>query len=170
MPTYVNHDIARFSKCRQFRYVLTREFDGDSTCLFVMLNPSTADADQDDPTIRRCIGFTKRQGFGRLEVVNLYAFRSTSPAGLSAASNPVGPDNDAEIQEALERADLVVAAWGNNTGFDHGRVADVMTLIKRSAKPVKCFGLTKQGQPRHPLYLRSDTGLVPLINLVSDLA
>lgn len=156
-------NIARISKCHHYRYVLTREFGGDSTCLFVMLNPSSADADRDDPTVRRCIGFARREGFGRLEVVNLFAFRSTSPSTLFTARDPVGPDNNCEIQEALGRADMVVVAWGNNAGIDDnsGRVGEVMVLIERSGKPVKCFGLTGQGQPRHPLYLPSDAGLVP---------
>lgn len=165
-PLHMNatdrHNMARFSKCHRFRYVLTREFDGDSTCLFVMLNPSTADADRDDPTVRRCIGFAKRQGFGRLEIVNLYAFRSATPATLSSAPDPVGPDNKAEIREALGRADVVVAAWGNNA--DPGAASDVMALIERSGKPVECFGLTKLGQPKHPLYLRSDAILSPFLH------
>ncbi len=162
--TVTNHpNIARISKCGRYRYVLTREFGGDSTCLFVMLNPSTADADQDDPTVRRCIGFAKRGGFGRLEVVNLYAFRSTLPSTLFTAPDPAGPGNICEIREALGRADMVIAAWGNNVNFgvNSGRVGEVMALIERSGKPVKCFGLTGQGQPKHPLYLRSDAGLMP---------
>ena len=164
--TVTDHrNMARFSKCHRFRYVLTREFGSDSTCLFVMLNPSTADADRDDPTIRRCIGFAKREGFGRLEVVNLYAFRSTSPSTLFAAPDPIGPGNITEIREALGRADMVIVAWGNNvnSGADPGRVGDVVALIERSGRPVRCFGLTKQGQPKHPLYLRSDAGLMPFL-------
>ena len=151
---------AHISKCRRYRYVLTREFGGESTCLFIMLNPSTADADHDDPTIRRCIGFAKREGFDRLEVVNLYAFRSTSPSTLFTAPDPVGPDNISEIREALGRADMVIAAWGNNANGDAYQAGEVVALIERSGRPVKCFGLTKQGQPKHPLYLRSDAELV----------
>ena len=157
------HNTARISNCHRYRYLLTREFGGVSTCLFIMLNPSSADAVQDDPTVRRCIGFARRGGFGRLEVVNLYAFRSTSPSALFTALDPVGPDNVSEIREALGRADMVIAAWGNNAGVNDnsGRVGEVMALIERSGKPVKCFGFTRQGQPRHPLYLRSDAGLMP---------
>jgi hypothetical protein len=151
---------ARFSECGRFRYLLTREFGGESTCLFVMLNPSTADAERDDPTIRRCVGFARREGFGRLEVVNLFAFRSTSPSVLFAASDPVGGNNDREVSSALERADLVVVAWGNNADFDTGRVEAVRGLIERSGVPMKCFGLTAKGQPRHPLYVRANAELV----------
>ena len=153
-------DTAHFSVCGQFRYLLTREFHGDSTCLFIMLNPSTADAAQDDPTFRRRTSFAKREGFGRLEVVNLYAFRSPSPAVLFAAADSVGPTNDHEIEGALDRADSVIAAWGNHA--DQERVAEVARLIKRSGKVSNCFGLTKLRQPKHPLYLPSDTNLIPL--------
>ncbi|HIF72294.1 MAG TPA: DUF1643 domain-containing protein [Dehalococcoidia bacterium] len=151
---------ARFSECGRFRYLLTREFGGESTCLFVMLNPSTADAVQDDPTIRRCVGFARREGFGRLEVVNVYSFRSASPAVIFAASDPVGGDNDQALADALERADLVVVAWGNNAEFDLARVDVVQAFIEQSGKPVKCFGLTAKGQPRHPLYVRADAEMV----------
>ena len=153
-------DTAHFSVCGQFRYLLTREFHGDSTCLFIMLNPSTADAEQDDPTIRRCISFAKREGFGRLEVVNLYAFRSPSPSILFAAPDRVGPANDHEIEAALTRADSVVVAWGNHA--EQERVAKVTGLIERFGKVSNCFGLTKLGEPKHPLYLPTNSALVPL--------
>ena len=125
-----------------------------------MLNPSTADAEHNDPTIRRCISFAMREGFGRLEVVNLYAFRSPSPSVLFAALDPVGPANDHEIEAALDRADSVIAAWGNHA--EQERVPKVVGLIKRSGKVSNCFGLTKLAQPKHPLYLPSDTNLIPL--------
>jgi hypothetical protein len=160
VETTTCEDIAHFSECGQFRYLLTREFGGDSTCLFIMLNPSTADAEHNDPTIRRCISFAMREGFGRLEVVNLYAFRSPSPSVLFAALDPVGPANDHEIEAALDRADSVIAAWGNHA--EQERVTKVVGLIKRSGKVSNCFGLTKLAQPKHPLYLPSDTNLIPL--------
>jgi hypothetical protein len=125
-----------------------------------MLNPSTANAEQNDPTIRRCISFAKREGFGRLEVVNMYGFRSPSPSVLFAAPDPAGPDNDHEIEVALDRADSGVVAWGNHA--EQERVFKVVGLIKRSGKASNCFGLTKLGQPRHPLYLKADADLVPL--------
>ncbi|MEE8046351.1 MAG: DUF1643 domain-containing protein [Dehalococcoidia bacterium] len=154
----VRANTAHFSECGQFRYLLTREFGGESTCLFVMLNPSTADAERNDPTIRRCISFARREGFGRLEVVNIYAFRSASPSVLFAAEDPVGAANDTTIAAALDRANLVIAAWGNHA--ESGRVAEVIGLIASSGKLAKCFGLTKRKQPKHPLYLRVDVGLV----------
>lgn len=160
VETFAPRDVALFSERRRYRYFLSREFGGDSTCLFIMLNPSTADAEWDDPTIRRCIGFASREGFGRLEIVNLFGFRSSSPSVLMATEDPVGDGNDRQILAALERADLVVVAWGNNADFDSGRIEFVREAIERSGKPVKCFGLTSKGQPKHPLYLRLDAELV----------
>lgn len=122
-----------------------------------MLNPSTADGNRDDPTIRRCIYFSKREGFGRLEVVNLYAYRTPSPTELVLIGDPVGSGNDYKIEGALLRASLVVAAWGNHA--DPARVHEVANLIDRSGKPVKCLGLTKLGNPKHPLYASSKTAL-----------
>jgi hypothetical protein len=149
---------AHFSECGRYRYLLTREFGGESTCLFVMLNPSTADAEQNDPTIRRCISFAQRESFGRLEVVNLYGFRSASPSVLFATDDPVGDGNDREIMAALARADSVIVAWGNHAKDD--RVAEVQELIGESSKLTAHFGKTLQNQPKHPLYLRSDAELI----------
>ncbi|MBT3996006.1 MAG: DUF1643 domain-containing protein [Chloroflexi bacterium] len=153
-------DVAHFSSCGRYRYLLTREFAGDSTCLFVMLNPSTADASHNDPTIRRCIGFAKREGFGRLEVVNLYGYMATKPADLFACGDPVGDGNDLAIAEALGRADLVVVAWGNHGSFDVRRISALNDMISDTGMRAKCFGLTGEGQPKHPLYLRSEAELV----------
>lgn len=151
-------NIARFSACGNYRYLLTREFGGSSTCLFIMLNPSSADAEHDDPTIRRCISFAKREGFGRLEVANLYGYRTAEPPELFACEDPVGVQNDLEILAALDRASTVILAWGNHAEDD--RVARVLNLMKSSGTRAKCFGLTKLDQPRHPLYLRSNAELV----------
>jgi hypothetical protein len=125
-----------------------------------MLNPSTADAAHDDPTIRRCIGFAKREGFGRLEVVNLYGYMAAKPAGLFACGEPVGDGNYFAIAEALSQADVVVVAWGNHGSLDSGRIEAFIDMIELSGNRAKCFGLTGEGQPKHPLYLRLDTVLV----------
>jgi len=146
---------ARFSPCRRYRYLLTR---GDAGArdhvVFVMLNPSTADARRNDPTITRCIGFADRLGCPRLSIVNLFALRATDPRRLYRARDPVGPDNDAAIAAAVRDATLVVAAWGNH-GALHDRAAAVLRLLPA----VHHFGLTRLGQPRHPLYL---PGAAPL--------
>ena len=151
---------AWFSVDGKYRYLLTREFGGSSTCLFVMLNPSTADEVVDDPTIRRCIGFAWREGFGRLEIVNLYGFRATEPGVLFEAEDPVGSENDLTVEEALKRADLVIAAWGNHGGHVPGRMGRVVDMLRISGQKSMCFGFTKQNQPRHPLYLASGVELV----------
>lgn len=157
--TVVN-DSALFSDCGNYRYLLTREFGGDSTCVFVMLNPSTADANHDDPTIRRCVSFAKREGFGRLEIVNLFGFRATEPSDLFAAADPIGEENDAVMAATLSRADQIVVAWGNHGEFVDGRIAVVQKLLAQSGASVFCFGLTGKSQPKHPLYLSNDVELV----------
>lgn len=146
-----------------YRYWLHRSWGegedrvGDGAT-FVMLNPSTADATLDDPTIRRCIGFAKAWGCVRLRVVNLYALRSTDPKGLWSHPDPVGPENDMWIEHALRVTNgPVVAAWGANAKPD--RVKHVMKLPGMDR--VQHLGLTKAGAPRHPLYLRADSPLAP---------
>ncbi len=119
-----------------------------------MLNPSTADAEHDDPTIRRCFGFARSWGFGALEVVNLFAWRSTSPAALQSAKDPVGPANDAAILDAHACCGQTVLAWGNH-GAHLNRDREVRLLLDGDASVVH-FGLTGAGQPRHPLYIRAD--------------
>jgi len=135
----------------EFRYTLTREWGVGPRLLFIMLNPSTADGLADDATIRRCIRFAQDMGYGSLEVVNLFAFRTVSPAVLAGAGYPVGPENDQHIVEALSRAACVVCAWG---AVRHHRTVEVLELVRLfSATPATALGLTKDGQPRHPLYL-----------------
>ena len=123
-----------------------------------MLNPSTADADRDDPTIRRCIGFARAWGFAAVEVVNLFAYRTPSPAQLCRAPEPIGSENDAHIARAVNLATVVVAAWGGHGSFQN-RGRAVRPLL--GVAPV-CLGLTQTGEPSHPLYLRSDTRTQPL--------
>jgi hypothetical protein len=125
-----------------------------------MLNPSTADGEQDDPTIRRCVGFARREGFGRLEVVNLYGYRATEPKVLIEADDPVGVGNDLAIAGALRRADRVIVAWGNQGGVDAGRIAVIREMVEEAECAVMCFGVTSLGQPRHPRYLSGDAELV----------
>ena len=153
--------LAIFSEDRRHRYLLRRRV-GDSSrrILFVMLNPSAADEEHDDPTIRRCIGFAQKWGYGLLDVVNLFALMSTDPKALLVADDPVGPDNDATIHCALEVADTVVLAWGNH-GLDHQRrVKEVTAVVRRSARPF-CLGVTLKGAPRHPLRLARTTNIQP---------
>lgn len=148
---------AQISDCGRYRYRLFRCWDPGSVrmpLLWLMLNPSTADASIDDPTIKRCIGFSQGWGYGSLLVGNLYAFRSTDPDALLSLDyeTAVGPENDYHLDLMAQRAEKIVCAWGNPG-------------IKRRKGPPLCpggwwhLGLTKSRQPKHPLYLRSDTQL-----------
>lgn len=149
---------AVISDCGRYRYTLEREWmTGEGTCLFVMLNPSTADAGQDDPTIRRCIGFAQRWGYRRLEVGNLFAYRATDPDRLSMVPEPVGPSNGAWLEHLLKRASIAIAAWG--TSARPLAVQPECALIARAMRlgvPLKALGLTKDRLPRHPLYIKGD--------------
>lgn len=150
---------ATISPDGKYRYLLRREYEEDmlGTVLFVMLNPSTADATKDDATIRRCFGFIKRWGYSTLEVVNLFAFRATHPRDLWKAEHPVGPDNDATIRLAVHRASLIVAAWG--VCLYPGRATDMLRVLKPTGK-LHVLKFTKEGFPHHPLRLPNDTALV----------
>ena len=134
-----------------YRYLLSRRWGRGAPALFVMLNPSTADAADDDQTIRRCIGFARRWRAPALEVVNLYALRATRPRDLFAHAAPVGPENDDAIREAADRAGAIVVAWGVHGARDTSRVERVLELL--DGRALVCLGVSAGGQPRHPLYL-----------------
>ncbi len=149
---------ARFSPCSRYRYSLSRTWDKSlPRVLFIGLNPSTADDQCDDPTVRRCIGFAQRWGYGGLILVNLFAYRTTDPTGLTEVNDPVGPDNDRWIAIEQTRAERVVAAWGN-----HGVLLNRDNAVLENLTQVYCLGITKPGCPRHPLYLASKTPLQKL--------
>lgn len=147
-----------------YRYNLVRD-KGDTNSqavLFIMLNPSVADHQIDDSTIRRCLGFADRLACDYMEVVNLFAFRATDPKDMKAAEDPVGPDNDAVIREALEEADVVICAWGAHGSYQ-GRDKVVLDIVREMGHvPCSLGELTKGGQPRHPLYLKGDTPLLEI--------
>jgi len=127
----------------------------------VMLNPSTADAERDDPTIRRCIALAVREGFGGVEILNLFAFRATVPADLKAAADPVGPDNDRHLRDLFARHGTIVAAWGMH-GMLRGRAEEIARMAADRGVTLTCLGRTAQGQPRHPLYVRGNSAILPL--------
>lgn len=161
---------AILSPCGRYRYRLSRTWDASKgRAVFVMLNPSTADADQDDPTIRRCVGFARSWGYGELAVVNLFAWRATKPRDLLAAPDPIGPDNLSRIREAVRGAGVVVAAWGAfvaNLPPKHdafrNRGIDMIEAVE-ALGPLHVIGVNRDGniEPRHPLYLKADEPLVP---------
>ncbi len=143
---------AIISSCGLYRYQLER---GQLPRLaFIMLNPSTADATQDDPTIRRCMGFAKRFKCDGIEVMNLYALRATNPKDLWTATDCVGPENDAHLIDLAQRHRIGIIAWGNNA--QAGRADDVIRLLTANGMSLYAMGWTKSKQPRHPLYLPAD--------------
>lgn len=148
-----------------YRYRLSRVWnDFRGRMAFVMLNPSTADAVFDDPTIRRCIGFAKREGFGGIEVVNLFAYRTSKPVHLleaaAAGIDVRGPENFATIAVvfAEPQTQCIVAAWGAGLAGRLPRL-NIERVARDAAKPVYCLGRTKTGHPRHPLYLKTEQPL-----------
>lgn len=149
----------RFSPDRRYRYYLERRWDAAPACCFVMLNPSTADELQDDPTVRRCLGFARAWSHGALAVVNLFALVSTDPRALQREPEPVGPENDRWILRAVTQSSRVVLAWGAH-GTLLGRGDQVREFL-RDHPDVYTLGTTASGQPRHPLYVRNAAQLVP---------
>lgn len=151
-----------FSDCRQYRYTLWREWDMMNTtyAMFIGLNPSTADERIDDPTIRRCIDFAQRWGYGALCMTNLFAFRATKPAVMKAQQypDPIGIYNDYWLEKMSENAGTIICAWGNHG--THLNRAHRVTVMLRNSK-LHCLHITEQGQPGHPLYLPADTHPIP---------
>ena len=136
----------------EYRYTLTRVWDPTLPMItFVLLNPRTADATQLDLMLRRCVGFAKREGYGGMLILNLYAFRTKDPKVMMAATDPVGPDNDRVLADVTG---TVVAGWGTNA--DPARVNRALALLPR----LHALGVTKHGHPRHPLYVRADAPLI----------
>ena len=134
------------------------------SCLFVMLNPSTATAEKDDPTIRRCVYFAKREGYDRMDVVNLFAHRATDPREILRMMDkdePFGPRNQEAIERVVQSAGVIVCAWGAQ-GTHLGQDQTVRGCLERWGVPLMALGFTRGGQPRHPLYVRGDAELVRL--------
>lgn len=158
-PGSTDQSGALISECGSYRYLLWRKWGGslDGFLSFIMLNPSTADALKDDPTIRRCIAFAKREGLGGIHVVNLFAYRSTDPAALKRVSDPIGPHNDNFIKAQIYPGRVIVAAWGA-ISFQE-RIQQVLDMLREHGH-LYCLGTTKNGAPRHPLYLSASTPLV----------
>lgn len=147
---------AVFSRDRTYRYILTRQWDeGKPYAMFIGLNPSTADETRDDPTIRRCINFAKRWGYGALVMMNLFAYRATDPEVMKEAEDPIGPETDSWIHAFAQDAGIVIAAWGV-----HGTHLNRSAAIKLMLPELYCLGMTQKGHPKHPLYLHRE--IVPV--------
>lgn len=144
---------AVYSQCERYRYSLTRVWDGAGGRVhFVMLNPSTATEVQNDPTVERCERRARTLGFGSFTVTNIFAWRDTDPRAMKAAGDPIGPANDAAIVSAGHTADQIIAAWGTH-GAHLGRGAAVEVILRQLGKPIYHLGLSKDGHPKHPLYI-----------------
>lgn len=155
---------AVFSKDKRYRYQLKRIWN---TCLpqilFVGLNPSIADSEQDDPTTKRLIGFAKRWGYGGFTLCNLYAYCTPSPKKLFAVPNPIGNENDQWIKKSIKGNDRMVLIYGNH-GQKHHRDKAVLNLIKAPY----CIELSKLKMPKHPLYLSYTSAPIPFTEQVSQ--
>lgn len=162
MPDLFTTGSAVLSDCGLYRYRLERRIGDGPTLGGIMVNPSTADANEDDPTIRRWIGFATRLGFGRVVIGNLFAYRSTDVKQLAAVDDPVGPDNDRHLVEIITRSDTLVVGWGALAKLPK-RLRARWCFVDRAAKdarvPLMCFGTTKTGDPMHPLFLPYDSAL-----------
>jgi hypothetical protein len=152
---------ALFDATGRYRYSLGRQWQAQGPEIaFVMLNPSRANAECDDPTLRACIQFAQRWAYGSLVVVNLFGYCTAHPAELRTVSDPVGPENDRYLMAAVGRSHRVVLAWGNDGGFG-GRDRTILHKLKAHSSKLTCLQLNRSGQPRHPLYIRRDLPLIP---------
>lgn len=163
-----------FSPDRQYRYTLTHaitpgfeELIGSTLtaeCVFIGLNPSTADEQQEDPTIRRCIGYANTWGYDVLTMLNIFAYRSTNPKRLYRHYiDPIGPDNDRFLVEVCQRAQLVVCAWGAHGSY-HNRAANVRSMLQKAEVVLHYLKLVGSGQPGHPLYLPGNLEPTPWLD------
>ena len=146
---------AEFGSNQKFRYKLWRTKPWSKGRVgFIMLNPSTADVTNDDPTVTRCLKRALKMGYDGIEVGNLYAFRATDPAELKSAGYPVGPLNDEAIRLLCRQCEMVILGWGNHAQPE--RAAEVLALVTKYNDNVYHLGLNKSGQPKHPLYIGYD--------------
>ncbi len=145
---------ATFSHCRKYRYSLWRNWNGlfaSGYAMFIGLNPSTANETNDDPTVRRCIGYAREWGYAGLCMMNLFAFRATSPEDMKAVEDPIGPDNEQALIDMAECAGVIVAAWGI-----HGTHLGQDDKVRKIIPNLSYLKLTKDGFPGHPLYLKKE--------------
>jgi hypothetical protein len=155
------HNKCHFSPCRKYRYVLQYRRDellADKPVMFIGLNPSTADETRLDATLTRILRFSLAWGFNGFIMLNLFGYRATNPRELRRIPDPAGPENDYWIEDSASKAELIVVAWGTL-----GRFRDRAETVagRLSARKLYCVGVTGDGSPRHPLYVRSDAQPMP---------
>jgi hypothetical protein len=155
-------DMAAFSPDRVYRYSLWRQVvephDNLPWVAFIGLNPSTADAFQNDPTVRRCMGFAERWGYGRMCMLNLFAYRATDPRIMRAQDDPIGDANDQFLRGVCAGVEAIVMCWGAHGAY-RGRASQVREMLREMEKVGTLYhlGKTQGGQPKHPLYLSNAT-------------
>lgn len=150
---------AIISKCGNYRYLLRRIWgEGDKMISFVMLNPSTADSFEDDPTIRRCIGFAQKWGFSGMYILNLFAYRSTDPKELLKVDDPIGESNQMYLSDYTSISEMIVLAWGNYSIVEKlkSKFPEYSPYVRNKKPELHCLGQNIKGDPKHPLYLKKD--------------
>ncbi len=149
---------AVISDCGKYRYSLSRIWEKEKGIItFICLNPSTADAKKDDPTIRRCIGYSKDWGYGGFYMANLFAFRATDPKIMKQSDSPIGPLNNNHLLNLKNKSSIIIAAWGTNGNY-RGRDKEVLELM---GNDLYCLEKSQKGHPKHPLYLKKDLKPIP---------
>lgn len=153
------HKSASISECEQYRYLLTRTWDESLGIVnFIGVNPSTADATEDDATIRKCVNYALNWGYGGLAMTNLFAYRSRDPAKLPLHHNPIGDKNDLYLRETATKSSLIILAWGTNGALE-ARDRGVIDMLQHH--DLYCLKKTKDGFPNHPLYLKANLKPLP---------
>ena len=160
-----NEMSAKLSKCKAYRYKLSRDINspGDRVIAYFGVNPSTADENIDDPTVRKWRGITERNNGNKFIVGNVFAYRSTDVRELTNVQDPVGSEDQKHILDVINEADILVPCWGSRKKLPKElwvNLDNFMALLLQSGKPVFCFGKTVSGDPKHPLMLGYDTELV----------
>lgn len=149
-----------FDEAKEHRLKLSCTWDsGKEKCLYIMFNPSTADLRMCDMTLNRCISFAKSGGFGGYDVVNLYSYRTLAPKELRKAAIPSLPENTEIVKQAMNETEKIIIAWGSNAAYKEYKW--VLEYAEQIGKPLYCFGKTKNGSPKHPLFLSRDTKIIP---------
>jgi hypothetical protein len=149
---------AIFSEDYKYRYLLERDWSKGSSILFILLNPSTADADKLDPTLKRAYNIAKKYGYGKLVVVNIFAVRGSDPSVIKDIVDPIGELNNYYIKKYSKKADRIIIGWGNH-GIYKNRSLEILKILKIYYDKIYVLGINKSGEPKHPLYTKKNIKL-----------